>query len=130
MEYPLTGLPAGKNSIRIRAWDSQNNSSLAETYFEVASSDRLSVSDVFNYPNPFAGETQFTFRQNLSDALDVEVKIYTLAGRLIQSLQTLTAGEPMVRVPWDGRDRDGDTAGERCVSVQACCANNRWPFHQ
>ena len=51
---------------------------------------------------------QFTFRQNLSDPLDVEVKIYTIAGRLIQSLHTITAGEPMVRVPWDGRDRDGD----------------------
>jgi hypothetical protein len=108
VEFPLSGLPAGKNTIRIRAWDSHNNSSLAETYFEVASSDRLTVSDVFNYPNPFSGETLFTFRQNLSDALDVEVKVYTLAGRLIQSLKLMTAGEPMVRVPWDGRDRDGD----------------------
>lgn len=85
-----------------------DNSSVAETFFEVASSASLSINDVFNYPNPFAGETQFTFRQNLSDPLDVEVKIYTVAGRLIQSLHTITAGEPMVRVPWDGRDRDGD----------------------
>lgn len=108
VEYPLSGLPSGKNAIRIRAWDSQNNSSVAETYFEVASSERLSISDVFNYPNPFAGETQFTFRQNLSDPLDVEVKIYTLAGRLIQSLHSIAAGDPFVRVPWDGRDRDGD----------------------
>ena len=109
VEYPLTGLASGKNTIRIRAWDSQNNSSVAETFFEVASSGNLSINDVFNYPNPFAGETQFTFRQNLSDPLDVDVKIYTIAGRLIQSLHTITAGEPMVRVPWDGRDRDGDT---------------------
>ncbi len=108
VEYPLNGLASGKNTIRIRAWDSQNNSSVAETFFEVASSGSLSITDVFNYPNPFAGETQFTFRQNLSDPLDVEVKIYTVAGRLIQSLHTITAGEPMVRVPWDGRDRDGD----------------------
>ena len=48
------------------------------------------------------------FRQKLSAPLDVEVKVYTLAGRLIQSLQTIASGEPMVRVPWDGRDRDGD----------------------
>jgi hypothetical protein len=109
VEYPLSGLPSGKNTLRLRAWDSQNNSSVAETYFEVASSENLSINDVFNYPNPFAGETRFTFRQNLSDPLDVEVKVYTLAGRLIQSLHTVTAGEPMVRVPWDGRDRDGDT---------------------
>jgi hypothetical protein len=108
VQYPLSGLQAGRNTIRVRAWDSYNNSSTTETFFEVVSSDRLSVSDVFNYPNPFSGETLFTFRQNLSTSLDVEVKIYTLAGRLIQSLQTVVSGEPMVRLPWDGRDRDGD----------------------
>jgi hypothetical protein len=109
VEYPLSGLPSGKNTLRVRAWDSQNNSSVAETYFDVASSAQLSISDVFNYPNPFASETQFTFRQNLGEAVDVEVKIYTLAGRLIQSLHAVAPGDPMVRVPWDGRDRDGDT---------------------
>ncbi len=108
VQYQLANLPAGRNTIRVRAWDSYNNSSVEETYFDVASSDRLSVSNVFNYPNPFSGETLFTFRQNLSAPLDVEVKVYTLAGRLIQSIQTIANGEPMVRVPWDGRDRDGD----------------------
>ncbi len=59
-------------------------------------------------PNPFADATVFTFRQNQTVPLDVEVKIYTLAGRLIQSLEQTSAGEPFVRIPWDGRDRDGD----------------------
>ncbi len=50
----------------------------------------------------------FTFRHNQSGPLDVEVKVYTLAGRLIQSLQQTSGGDRMVRLPWDGRDRDGD----------------------
>lgn len=108
VQYPLAGLPAGRNTVRVRAWDSYNNSSMAEVDFHVASADQLTVTDVFNYPNPFAGETLFTFRQNLGEPLDVMVKVYTLAGRLIQSLEMGSAGEPMVRVPWDGRDRDGD----------------------
>ncbi|MCC6396785.1 MAG: type IX secretion system sortase PorU, partial [Bacteroidetes bacterium] len=108
VQYPLTNLPAGRNTVRVRAWDSYNNSTLTETHFEVSSSDKLSVSDVFNYPNPFPNETLFTFRQNLNAPLDVEVKVYTLAGRLIQSIQSSAQGEPMVRIPWDGRDRDGD----------------------
>ena len=53
-------------------------------------------------------ETQFTFRHNQQGALDVEIKVYTIAGRLIQTLHTTSAAEMMVRVPWDGRDRDGD----------------------
>ena len=108
VQMQLTGLPNGKNTIRVRAWDSYNNSSTAETYFDVATSDQLSIVDLFNYPNPFADETLFTFRQNQQNALDVEIKVYTIAGRMIQDLRTTSVGDMMVRVPWDGRDRDGD----------------------
>jgi len=108
VEKQLSGVQYGRNNIRVRAWDSYNNSTTTETYFEVASSDQLSISDLFNYPNPFADETQFTFRHNQSGTLDVQIKIYSVAGRLIQDLQTVSTGEMMVRIPWDGRDRDGD----------------------
>jgi flagellar hook assembly protein FlgD len=108
VQMDLGDLPAGRNTIRVRAWDSYNNSTTAETYFEVASSSSLSISDVFNYPNPFAGETMFTFRHNQIGALNVDVKIYTVAGRLIQTLHAISSGELMVSIPWDGRDRDGD----------------------
>jgi hypothetical protein len=109
VQVGLGGLMHGRNTIRIRAWDSYNNPSSEETYFEVSSSDRLTLADIFNYPNPFATETQFTFRQNLQEILFVKIKIYTIAGRLIQTLETTTSGEPFVQIPWDGRDRDGDS---------------------
>ena len=108
IEYPLHNLPLGRNSLRVRAWDAFNNSSSAETFFSVASSDGLTLADVYNYPNPFAGATQFTFRHNQSIPLKVTVKVYTVAGRLIQEIEHITNGEPYVRVPWDGRDREGD----------------------
>jgi hypothetical protein len=106
--YPLGELPLGKSTLRVRAWDTFNNSSVAETFFEVTSSDKLTIADVMNYPNPFAQSTAFTFRQNQLTPLNVVVKVYTLAGRLIQTLENSSAGEPFVSIPWDGRDRDGD----------------------
>lgn len=109
VQVQLTGLPRGKNTLRVRAWDSFNNSQTAETVFDVASSDRLTVTDVFNYPNPFGGDgTAFTFRQNQTTPLTVTVKVFTLAGRLIKTIDGLAGGDSFVRVPWDGRDRDGD----------------------
>jgi len=108
VQYSLEGLPQGRNSVRVRAWDTHNNASVKETFFDVTSTDQLRVSDVFNYPNPFPGGTTFTFRQNLLTPLNITVKIYTLAGRLIQSLDAISPGEPYVKIPWDGRDRDGD----------------------
>jgi len=109
VEYQLSALPDGPNTIRIRAWNSFDISGAAEAAFAVASTDQLSVADVYNYPNPFgASGTAFTFRQNQSSPLSVTVKIYTVAGRLIRTLQEFTPGDSFVRVPWDGRDGDGD----------------------
>jgi hypothetical protein len=108
VQYSLTGLPLGRNVVRVRAWDTHNNATSGEAVFDVASSQQLRISEVMNYPNPFAGGTSFTFKQNQQTSLNVAVKIYTLAGRLIQSLETIAPGDPFVRVPWDGRDRDGD----------------------
>jgi len=109
IQYQMQNLPEGKNTIRVRAWDSFDNSGSAETAFDVASSDRLSVTDIFNYPNPFgASGTEFTFRQNQTEPLSVTVKVFTVAGRLIRTLEEYTPGDSFVRIPWDGRDRDGD----------------------
>ena len=108
IQYQLQNVPEGKNTIRVRAWNSFDNSGSAETAFQVASTDRLTVTDVFNYPNPFgASGTEFTFRQNQSEPLHVTVKIFTVAGRLIQTLESYGGGDSFVRIPWDGRDRDG-----------------------
>ncbi len=107
VQYSLKGLPKGRNSIRVRAWDTFNNATMKETFFDVSSTDQLRITDVFNYPNPFANGTSFTFKQNLLASLNVTVKIYTLAGRLIQSISAVSGGE-FIRIPWNGRDRDGD----------------------
>lgn len=108
VQVPLTGLSQGRNAVRVRAWDTYNNASTAETWFSVAATDGLRISDALNYPNPFPNGTEFTFRQNLLTPLSVTVKIYTVAGRLIRTLETQVPGDPFVRIPWDGRDRDGD----------------------
>jgi hypothetical protein len=108
VQYQLRDLPYGRNTLRLRAWDAFNNASTTETAFIVISGDQLSISDVMNYPNPFSRETSFTFRQNQLVPLNVSIKIYTVAGRLIQTIDTTAPGEPFVRIPWDGRDRDGD----------------------
>jgi hypothetical protein len=77
----------------------------APLYFSIDS--LLSFKNVFNYPNPFASETHFTFV--LTDYADeVEIKIYTINGRLIQDIQVPPQSNAYYRVYWNGRDHDGD----------------------
>ena len=108
VQYALGALPQGTHKLRLRAWDTYNNSSTEETVFDVVTSVGLRLSNVFNFPNPMQSTTVFTFEQNQLSSIDVEVKIYTVAGRLIQSLKKMNISDAFVQIPWDGRDRDGD----------------------
>ncbi|MCX6142283.1 MAG: type IX secretion system sortase PorU [Ignavibacteriales bacterium] len=107
IRYQFTALPEGRHTIDVKAWDIYNNSSSAEAFFEVRATSQLSLYNVFNVPNPFARSTTFTFQRTSNDPVDVEIKVYTVAGRLIQTLEASSVVDRFVQMPWDGRDRDG-----------------------
>lgn len=69
------------------------------------------IAEVYNFPNPFQNETAFTFLLTGAEPpREVEVKVYTVAGRLIRSL-TYPASSMRIgynALKWDGRDQDGD----------------------
>jgi hypothetical protein len=108
VRYPFTDLEEGRHSLVVRAWDIYNNSSTAETYFEVRNAGDGRIYNVFNFPNPFSGTTVFTFQRNSFEPIDVEVKVYTLAGRLVEQLHAYSVTDRFVKVSWNGRDRDGN----------------------
>jgi len=104
----MSDLADGNYTVVVKAWDIRNNASQAQTDFVVSSSEELEMANVVNYPNPFAHSTTFTFQRNSEDPIDVEVRIYTIAGRLIQELDSYGVTDRFVQIPWDGRDHDGD----------------------
>ena len=104
--YPLGTLSEGRHTVEIKAWDNLNNSSSVLAEFVVLPQDRLVLREVMNYPNPFRRQTSFTFELNL-DA-EVRVKIFTLSGRLIRTLEFPNARPGFNMLAWDGRDADGD----------------------
>ena len=108
VRYPLSNLSEGRRSLTIKAWDTYNNSSESEIIFEVRSASDLAIYNVVNFPNPFSSNTIFTFQRNSTEPVDVEVKIYTIAGRLIQTVSSFSLGERFAQIPWDGRDADGN----------------------
>jgi hypothetical protein len=106
-ESNVIGLGEGSHSISIKAWDNSNNSSESRTDVYVVSGSELHLKDVLNYPNPFDKQTTFTFLAN--QACTASVKIYTVAGRLIQKFDEfpLNAND-LAAVFWNGTDADGD----------------------
>ena len=109
VRYPLNDLSDGKYTLSVKAWDIQNNSSTAETYFEVHSADDFALLNAMNYPNPFSNATTFTFQRTSSSLIDVEIKIYSIAGRLIGDIKVPNIADSFVRILWDGKDNDGNS---------------------
>jgi hypothetical protein len=104
--YPLGDLSEGRHTLEIKAWDNLNNSNAAAVDFTIQPRDRLILSEVMNYPNPFHRRTTFTFVLNL--AAEIRIKIFTLSGRLIRTLEKFDTQSGFNMLEWDGQDEDGD----------------------
>lgn len=107
VNYTFNNLNFGEYSLMVKAWDVFNNFSSELTYFTVVNDNELIIRDVYNYPNPFSSTTHFTFNQNLTQPIDVKIRIYTIAGRLIKEIEHFNISDRFVTIGWDGRDADG-----------------------
>ena len=59
---------------------------------------------IYNFPNPFRTGQSTTFRHKGGNGKRVEIKIFNLAGELVQSLSN-DGGDS---IDWNGRDLEGD----------------------
>lgn len=108
IRYALRDLPEGRQQVSVTAWDTHNNASTEEVWFDVKSVSDPGLYNVFNVPNPFSRSTAFTFQRSSTEPVDVEVRIFTVAGRLIALLNVSAVTARFVSIPWNGRDRNGD----------------------
>ncbi len=100
-------LAPGPHALRLKAWDTYNNSAEKEIEFVVANTEKLALAHVLNYPNPFATETKFFFEHNRTgDDLDVQVQIFTVSGKLVRTLNASVPGAESHQksISWNGRD--------------------------
>lgn len=106
IRHRFSQTPAGNYKIKVKAWDVFNNFSSKESYFTVVDEGVFSIRDLFNYPNPFNSSTAFTFQHNLNEPINVKIKIYSVAGRLLHQIERNYISNKFVKIEWDGRDRD------------------------
>ena len=98
-------LPNGEYQFNITAADtSENAAELARTFIL---HEEVTLSEVFNVPNPTPdGKTFFTYY--LAQAPDtVTIKIYSVSGRLLRTLTDASARRGSNETRWDGRDETG-----------------------
>lgn len=77
--------------------------------FTVIADNEFRVENLFNYPNPMRTETKFMFDLNgASEVSSAVIKIYTVTGRQIKTIEIFNPVNGLNETEWDGRDDDGD----------------------
>lgn len=110
VRFPVTGLSDGTHSLRVKAWDVNNNSGEGTVNFEVAGGTVTRVQSLMCYPNPFRNQTRFVWEHNLSDqAVRAEIQIFSTAGTMVRHIaQDFTpTGSRTAEVTWDGTSDGG-----------------------
>jgi hypothetical protein len=91
--------------VKIQCWDNANNPAARELLLNSLTETGLKLFDVYNYPNPFKKDTQFTF-EITEDAL-VSISIYTLDGTKIKEIPPQNYTNGYHHVYWNGADAFG-----------------------
>ncbi|CAL2090793.1 putative secreted protein (Por secretion system target) [Tenacibaculum sp. 190524A05c] len=115
VNYQLRDLSVGTHTIKIKAWDTYNNSSEATLTFEVVSDTKLLLENVLNYPNPFTNYTEFWFNHNKpNEPLEVQVQVFTISGKLVKTINETvqTTGGLSRTINWNGLDDFGNKIGK------------------
>lgn len=137
VRYPFNKLSDGRHMVRVKAWDTYNNSGEGYTEFVVAESAQLALDHVLNYPNPFTTNTEFWFEHNRpGEMLDVRIEIFTVSGKLIKTIsqEVVTEGYHVDNITWNGLDDYGDPIGKGVyvykVSVRGSDGANAHAFEK
>jgi len=113
--YQLRDLSVGNHTLKIKAWDTYNNSSETTLNFMVVSDSGLVLDNVLNYPNPFVNYTEFWFNHNKpNEPLEVQVQIFTISGKIIKTINRTiqTTGNLSRSINWNGLDDFGNRLGK------------------
>lgn len=115
VNYTLRDLDLGNHTLKVKAWDTYNNSSEATLNFVVISDTLLQLENVLNYPNPFINYTEFWFTHNKpNEPLEVQVQIFTVSGKLVKTINqnVQTTGSLSRNIIWNGLDDFGSKIGK------------------
>ena len=100
-------LEPGEYRIRLQAQDANGNASDVTQTATVAG--EFEIKNIANFPNPFVPGDGTHFAYYLTKGADaVTLKIYTITGRLILTVDTLDASVSFNEFHFDGYDADGE----------------------
>jgi len=108
-------LKDGIYRLRVKATDrSMNESGEFDYIINFKVENKSTISNVFNYPNPFSTSTRFVFTLTGNEIPDeFKIEIMTISGKLVKVInlnetENIHIGKNITNYTWDGTDMYGD----------------------
>lgn len=103
VDYVLPELSDGPHKLLFRAWDAQNNSSVAELSFVVNATQQPTLSHVVCTKNPATTSTSFIISHDRAGSeVDVELEVFDTSGRLLwRKSETGVPTDHTYTIDWD-----------------------------
>ena len=103
VDYVLPELSDGPHKLLFRAWDAQNNSSVAEFSFVVNATQQPTLSNVICTKNPATTSTSFVISHDRAGSeVDVELEVFDTSGRLLwRKSETGIPTDQTYTIDWD-----------------------------
>ena len=99
VEFSLGALEPGRHTIRLKAWDTFNNSSVREATFVVAEATDAALTDVLFHPNPTTDGTGHFVYTLTAPSSSVRILVFALSGRRVDEIAGF-AELGYNQVPW------------------------------
>lgn len=104
VKYQIKGLTAGEHQLKLKVWDTNNNSNEASLRFSVDSESQNRLKNVFSFPNPAKEKATFSFEHNQEgDDLNIIVEIFDTFGHLIKQIDenAYRVSSPFNKISWN-----------------------------
>ncbi|MEA5257013.1 type IX secretion system sortase PorU [Arcicella aquatica] len=104
IKYQIKNLIAGEHQLKLKVWDTNNNSTESSLRFRVNAESQNTLKNVFCFPNPTSEKTTFSFEHNQEgDDFNVIIEIFDTFGHLIKQIKenAYQVSTPFNKISWN-----------------------------
>lgn len=112
-------LPEPVDTITINVADNYYNQTTEKVVINAEMYDDVEITNFLIYPNPLQDDNSIWFTFNLSNSGLVDIKIFTIAGRLIKTINNVSCGVGYNQINWATLDQYGAEISNGLYLVKA-----------
>ncbi|MEO0216126.1 MAG: C25 family cysteine peptidase [candidate division WOR-3 bacterium] len=113
-----------EDSVTVYVSDNRYNQSIKQVILHTETFEKISIENLLVYPNPVRDQRNIWFTFNLTHSGRVQIKIFTISGRLIKVIPEQFCNAGYNQIPWNGLDDYNNHLSNGVYLVQIIAEHN------